>query len=76
VFREERTPRLVIALVPSVARTAIESGDAAALGGEWALERVESFVDGGASANRQLRLVRHGHRLADVLRGFAETIRA
>jgi glutamate---cysteine ligase / carboxylate-amine ligase len=51
--------------------------DAAALGCEWALERVESIAAEGTSADRQLRLVRHGHSLADVLRGLIdETTRA
>ncbi len=37
-----------------------------------ALERVESITAEGTSADRQLRLVRHGHSLADVLRGLVE----
>ena len=41
------------------------------------LGQVESIAAGGTSADRQLRLVRHGHRLADVLRGLVkETTRA
>ncbi len=48
--------------------------DAAALGCAWALERVESIAAEGTSADRQLRLLRHGHGLDDVLRGLvAET---
>jgi gamma-glutamyl:cysteine ligase YbdK (ATP-grasp superfamily) len=46
--------------------------DAAALLCEWALERVESIAAQGTSADRQLRLVRHGHRLTDVLGGLVE----
>jgi len=46
--------------------------DAAALGCEWVLERVESIAAEGTSADRQLRLVRHGHSLDDVLRGLVE----
>jgi len=46
--------------------------DAAALGCEWVLERVESIAAEGTSADRQIRLVRHGHSLDDVLRGLVE----
>ncbi len=46
--------------------------DAVALGCEWALERAEAIAAEGTSADRQLRLVRHGHSLADVLRGLVE----
>ena len=42
--------------------------DAAALGCESALERVESLLTDGTSADRQLRLVRSGRALDDVLR--------
>jgi carboxylate-amine ligase len=60
------------------ARTLIEAlldriaDDAAALGCEWALERVESIAAEGTSADRQLRLLRHGHSLTDILRGLVE----
>ncbi len=46
--------------------------DAAALGCEWALERVESIAAEGTSADRQLRLLRQGHSLADLVRGLVE----
>ncbi len=46
--------------------------DATALGCAWALERVESIAAEGTSADRQLRLLRHGHGLDDVLRGLVE----
>ncbi len=46
--------------------------DAAALGCEWALERVESIAAEGTSADRQLQLVRHAHGLDDLLRGLVE----
>jgi gamma-glutamyl:cysteine ligase YbdK (ATP-grasp superfamily) len=45
---------------------------AGAIADAWALERVESITAVGTSADRQLRLVRRGHRLADVLRGLVE----
>ncbi len=46
--------------------------DAAALGCEWALERVESIAAEGTSADRQLQLLRQGHSLADLVRGLVE----
>lgn len=46
--------------------------DAIALGCEWALERVEAIAAEGTSADRQLRQVRQGHSLGDVLRGLVE----
>jgi carboxylate-amine ligase len=46
--------------------------DAAALGGDWALERVESIAAEGTSADRQLQLSRHGQALDDVLRALIE----
>jgi carboxylate-amine ligase len=71
--------RLVTEAADAVgARTLIASlldrvaDDAAALGCEWALERVESIAAEGTSADRQLQLVRRGHGLDDVLRGLVE----
>jgi carboxylate-amine ligase len=71
--------RLVTEAADAVgARTLIASlldrvaDDAAALGCEWALERVDSIAAEGTSADRQLQLVRHGHGLDDVLRGLVE----
>ncbi len=46
--------------------------DAIALECEWALERVEAIAAAGTSADRQLRQVRQGHSLDDVLRGLVE----
>lgn len=46
--------------------------DAAALGNEWALERVAAMAAEGTSSDRQLRLLRSGKRVDEILRELVE----
>jgi carboxylate-amine ligase len=46
--------------------------DAAALGSEWALERISSILAEGTSSDRQLRQFRSGRRVNEILRDLVD----